>query len=70
MASNSSVLLLLSTVIVKLGGVSNALSMSISYWSMIPLGSEGEVKLISNVVELMLTTDKSRTGLDPGKWMI
>ena len=67
MVVNWSVVLLLSTVIVKLDGISNALPTSILYRSMIPLGSEGEVKLISNVVELMLTTDRSRTGLDPGK---
>ena len=70
MLINWSVVLLLLIMIVKLDGVSNALPISISYWSMIPLGSEGEVKLISNVVELILTTDKSLTGLDAGKWMV
>ena len=62
-----SVVLLLSTVIVKLDGISKALPTSILYWLMMPLGSEGEVKLIPNVLELMLTTVSSRTGLDPGK---
>ena len=70
MVINWSVVLPLSTVIVKLDGISNALPISILYSPMIPLGSEGEVKLISSVVELILTTERSLTGLDPGKWMI
>ena len=54
-------------MIVKLDGMSNALPTSISYWSMIPLGADGEVKLTINVVELTPSTVRSCTELDPGK---